>query len=282
MRRAWGLGVGCWGVIALLLLLAARAQVLVAQAPAQAQWPAPHISDNSFLIEEAYNQEAGVVQHINNLLAAGPSRSDFAYTFTQEWPLGGMTHQFSYTVPLFFPDGGDVALGDVLLNYRYQAVSKDRVAFAPRASLLVPTGSWHKQNGNGAPGLQVNLPLSLRLSHQFVTHLNGGGTYIPGARGPTGARKNLVLGNLGASVIGPVMERVNVMVEGLALWSQVVDSSGGMVSNSTFILNPGLRFAIDMGTLQVVPGFSVPITLGDTGTPASLFFYLSFEHPFKK
>jgi len=27
-----------------------------------------HIADNSFLIEEAYNQEAGVVQHISNLV----------------------------------------------------------------------------------------------------------------------------------------------------------------------------------------------------------------------
>jgi hypothetical protein len=256
------------------------AQRLMAQAPTP--WQAPRIADNSFLIEEAYNQEAGVVQHISNLLAAGPGRSDYAYTFTQEWPLGGMTHQLSYTVPLLFPDGQGGALGDIFINYRYQAVSNERVAFAPRASLLAPTGSWHKQNGNGAPGIQLNLPLSVRLSRQFVTHLNGGGTFIPGARGPTGAKKNLVLGNLGASLIGPIMERVNVMVEGVALWSQAVDSSGGTVSSSTFILNPGLRFALDIGSLQVVPGFSVPINFGETGTPSDLFFYLSFEHPFKK
>ena len=53
-------------------------------------------SGQSFLLEEAYNQEAGVVQHIQALRRE--QRSWF-YTFTQEWPLGGQDHQFSYTVP---------------------------------------------------------------------------------------------------------------------------------------------------------------------------------------
>ena len=49
------------------------------------------ISDNSFLIEEAYNQEPGVVQHISNF-----SRADLAarlgpIPFTQEWPFPGST-----------------------------------------------------------------------------------------------------------------------------------------------------------------------------------------------
>lgn len=58
--------------------------------------PAAGIQDNSFLIEEAYNQEAGVVQHINNLRRQG---RDWSYTFIQEWPIGSQTHQFSYNIP---------------------------------------------------------------------------------------------------------------------------------------------------------------------------------------
>ena len=47
------------------------------------------ITDNSFLVEEAFNQEAGVVQNIFTLdarreTAAGPRN------FTQEWPAPGM------------------------------------------------------------------------------------------------------------------------------------------------------------------------------------------------
>src|SRR5262245_46788886 len=85
----------------------------------------PGIQDNSFLIEEAYNQEAGVVQHINSFLRFWRSK-DFVYTFTQEWPVpGDARHQLSYTLPVqhagVLPDSGE-GLGDVLLNYRYQLV----------------------------------------------------------------------------------------------------------------------------------------------------------------
>lgn len=50
------------------------------------------IMDNSFLVEEAYNQEAGVVQHIFNAFyavdrAPGPDDSAWNLTFTQEWPI---------------------------------------------------------------------------------------------------------------------------------------------------------------------------------------------------
>ena len=53
------------------------------------------ISDNSFLVEEAFNQEAGVFQNIFGML-----RTDNAWipAFTQEWPLGSQKHQFSYTL----------------------------------------------------------------------------------------------------------------------------------------------------------------------------------------
>jgi hypothetical protein len=44
------------------------------------------IADNSFLIEEAYNQERGVVQHIGTWLRT-VSSSPWIFTFTQEWPL---------------------------------------------------------------------------------------------------------------------------------------------------------------------------------------------------
>ena len=55
------------------------------------------IQDNSFLIEEAYNQEFGFVQHISNFIYLADSR-DWAYTFTQEWPITGIRHQLSYTL----------------------------------------------------------------------------------------------------------------------------------------------------------------------------------------
>jgi hypothetical protein len=44
------------------------------------------IEDNSFFIEEAYNQEYRVVQHIFNGIYFSKPQKDFAFTFTQEWP----------------------------------------------------------------------------------------------------------------------------------------------------------------------------------------------------
>lgn len=47
---------------------------------------AKKIQDNSFLIEEAYNQEPGVVQHIQLFQYLKKSK-EWLYTFTQEWPV---------------------------------------------------------------------------------------------------------------------------------------------------------------------------------------------------
>src|SRR5689334_6991910 len=85
----------------------------------------PGIQDNSFLVEEAYNQEFGVVQHISTFTRFWNSK-DWAYSFTQEWPVpGDSRHQLSYTLLLqesgSFPDSG-AGIGDVALNYRYQLV----------------------------------------------------------------------------------------------------------------------------------------------------------------
>jgi hypothetical protein len=68
------------------------------------------IQDNSFLIEEAYNQEAGVVQHIFTYMRS--RGGTYASTFTQEWPVRGLTHQLSYTLPV------QRRRGDALINYR--------------------------------------------------------------------------------------------------------------------------------------------------------------------
>src|SRR4030095_4060822 len=130
--------------------------LLVVSSIAPAQDP-PEIQDNSFLIEEAYNQEFGVVQHINTFMRLWNS-DDWVYTFTQEWPVpGDPRHQFSYTLAAVHP--GDVTpqstgFGDTLLNYRYQLVGsgETRVAFSPRLSLLLPTGNSAVGRGVGGTG----------------------------------------------------------------------------------------------------------------------------------
>jgi hypothetical protein len=149
-------------VLNICLLLTSYLPPLTAQA----------IQDNSFLIEEAYNQERGVVQHISAFERA--DGGDWAYTFTQEWPLGGIRHQLSYTIPVENIEGFGTGLGDVALNYRYQLTGNPeaRTVAAPRLSLLLPTGDEAEGRGAGAVGFQVNLPVTLVLSNEKDTHWN--------------------------------------------------------------------------------------------------------------
>ncbi|MFZ4513715.1 MAG: hypothetical protein ACOYNX_08830, partial [Geothrix sp.] len=100
--------------LALPALLLATA--LVAEDKPQAKKEGP-IQDNSFLIEEAYNQEVGVVQHINTFTRYQDSK-DWVYTFTQEWPMGSQAHQLSFTLPwqrLGASLDGKQAFGDVAI-----------------------------------------------------------------------------------------------------------------------------------------------------------------------
>ena len=113
------------------------------------------IQDNSFLIEESYNQDYGVVQHINNFQRLWQSKT-WVYSFTQEWPVDpAPKNQLSYTLVAAhsgdFPASGTGA-GDIALNYRYQLAGNGdtRIAVAPRVSVLLPSGD--SKFGRGAGG----------------------------------------------------------------------------------------------------------------------------------
>ena len=223
-----------------------------------------HIADNSFLIEEAYNQEAGVVQHISTFSRA-ESGGTWDLGFTQEWPLGGIRHQLSYTVPLVHARSTGSGIGDILLNYRYQALGNggSELHVAPRLSLVVPTGSEEKGRGTGALGLQTNVPVSVVVSQAVATHYNAG-LSLEGESGAVDA-------HLGASGILRVRRWINFMLE--TTWSSA--------DEDVLLLNPGVRWAFDFESgLQIVPGLAYTLALGG-GEPDALFIYLSFEHPFR-
>lgn len=133
------------------------------------------IQDNSFLVEEAYNQEYGVVQHIQTFQRFWNTHS-WGYSYTNEWPVDAAPrHQLSYTVPVMnLADGSGTGLGDIALNYRYQLIGNGeaKVAFAPRFTLLVPTGDYKRGQGAGATGYQGMLPVSWVHNQRFTTHWN--------------------------------------------------------------------------------------------------------------
>ncbi len=242
------------------------------------------IEDNSFFIEEAYNQEEGVVQHISNCsFFSAPSRT-VEFTFTQEWPISGQTHQFSYTLPYLGVNGAG-GFGDILLNYRYQLFDSDNwAAIAPRLSVILRTGTGPAASGSKTAGWQFDIPISKRISNRFAVHLNAGVTLEPGfdeiRAGGANVKRALATYNVGGSIIWLATQDFNILAETLLLSAGEIGESGEYARSTEAIISPGVRYAINAGSLQIVPGLAVPVKLAGGGNTSGAFLYLSFEHPF--
>jgi hypothetical protein len=238
-----------------LVLIAAAARA-GAQAPDRSRkW---EILDNSFLVEESFNQEAGVVQNIFSWTRQRDGLWDGS--FTQEWPAPGMAHQFSYTLP-FARSGSATGLGDVLLNYRYQLRQETSggPAISPRVSVIIPTGRVDDGLGNDVLGLQVNVPASKQFG-DFYLHANAGFTWLPDVQRTP---------HVGGSGIWRITPMLNLMLEGVV----EIDESA--------TLSPGFRRGWNLGEHQIVIGIAVPVTRETGRTTAALLTYFSYELPFR-
>jgi hypothetical protein len=253
-------------------------------APQATPGPSSGIQDNSFLVEEAYNQDPGVVQHISGFMRQ--RSGDWAYTFTQEWPAPGVRHQLSFAVSVLgMAEGGGAGIGDLALNYRYQLVgdAEARLAVAPRVTVLMPTGDWRADRGAGAVGLQLVLPVSVVVSDRVVAHSNAGVTLVPNARNSDGERAGTTSFSLGQSLVWLTAPRFNVLVEAVWNRTQTVAGPGRTATADSIVVSPGIRWSYDFPSgLQIVPGIAVPIGVGPSAGDRAVFLYLSFEHPFGK
>jgi DtxR family Mn-dependent transcriptional regulator len=264
-------------VAALLIVLSLAATAAAQQsaaAPANGSEPFK-ITDNSFLVEEAFNQEAGIFQNIFN---AARSNGDWAETFTQEWPVVSQKHQFSYTLA-WGTEGGAATFGDTLLNYRYQAMLEEpgRPAFSPRVSVILPTASG--DTADGAAGLQFNLPFSKQTGDVYW-HWNAGLTWLPSVATAEGTR-NLQSPFLAGSAIVRLLPMLHAMLESVILFDE--QPNVGTPHEKTFTLSPGIRGGWNIGDQQLILGVAVPFTwAGDADRETAAFFYLSYELPFKK
>lgn len=247
-------------------------------------YPDHSIQDNSFLIEEAYNQEPGVVQHIN-FFQRNWRTGEWLAAFTQEYPVPGIRHQLSYTISHLRVDtstGTATGLGDLALNYRYQLVggAEARVAMAPRLTLLVPTGDDRRALGSGSTGVQISIPVSTVLSERWIAHWNAGATTVFSARDEKGNKAKTSVYDFGASLIW-LGRPLNAMLEALCLNAQTITGPGQTRRGTTFLINPGVRWAYDLPTgLEIVPGIGFPVAVGSGRPQYSLLLYLSFEHRF--
>jgi hypothetical protein len=237
------------------------------------------IEDNSFLIEEAYNQDPGVIQHISSFQFM--KDHSWIYTFTDEWPVPGRKHQLSTTIPLL--NNGQTGLGDILLNYRYQAIYRNRFAFSPRFSLIFPTGSWQKGLGAGVIGYQLSLPFSFLLSTKIATHYNLGVTFTPGIKNNDNSGSDQTVYNYGLSAILLLNKNFNLMFEVAGNRTYITSANSKTTTTNSLFINPGMRYAFNFKSgLQIVPGLAVPVGLGSSNGESGVYAYLSFEHPLWK
>ena len=198
-----------------------------------------NLQDNSFLLEEAYNQDPGVVQHIG--VFAINDDDEWELSFTEEFPLHGLKHQISYDVPV----NGD-GLGDVGVHYRYQLVgdADSDLAIAPRLSVILPTAD------DSETGVSLGIPISRVLAPRLAWHTNLDVTYQDGGSV-----------TIGQSLVYAPNSRMNVHLE--ATYDD----------DDQFIISPGARWSFQRPSgWQIVPGVAVPL-----GDEKAVLLYLSFE-----
>jgi hypothetical protein len=234
------------------------------------------IADNSFLVEEAFNQDNGVVQNI--FLMTRSRDGGWDASFTQEWPTPGQRHQFSYTMSLS-RIAGQNGIGDALVNYRLQVLTEadGRPAFAPRVSAVLPTGVDRRSLGASGLGWQLNAPFSKRVGAVYF-HWNVGGTFVPvvtaiSADGHVWTKTP----SLAASAIWAARPRLHLMIESYFAAEQATSGS----RKTTIIISPGVRGGWNFDARQLVLGLAVPVTRGDEPDVA-LLGYVSYELPFRK
>jgi hypothetical protein len=261
------------------LIVTAYAPVTTAQTPTTKDSARKfEILDNSFLLEEAFNQEAHVVQNIFSWTFARDG--EWGGTVTQEWPLWGMRNQFSYTIPLARANRR-VGVGDVLLNYRYQVreESARSPAVAPRVSLIVPTGNSSDGFGNGVVGVQMNVAFSKQVRDVYI-HWNVGSTWHPRMALPGGGRATLLSPQIAASGIWRVSPMFNLMLESVVLFEESVSDGARVVDERITTISPGFRRGWNIGDKQIVVGAAVPISVAESGRRTAVLTYFSYELPF--
>lgn len=219
------------------------------------------IEDNSILLEEAYNQEPGIYQFM--FLYQADKSKDWTGYFMNEIPVGGQSHQFSYSIPYKHLDGTDEGgIGDVGVNYRYQLMNEGNVALAPRIGVVLPTGDDKKGLGNGSAHYEFNMAASFKVHPHFVMHMNAGLNFQP----KDGTTPASIENSYGLSGIYHFSDTFDFMVETKGV-------------GTDFYVAPGVRTAINSGSWQFVPAVSYSHNVTPYANDYSIYAYLSLEGP---
>lgn len=281
----------CAGMLALLLTIFPAGLHAQEKTPAAAEKNYRFLQSNGLLIEEAYHQETGEVQHT---FSATRERSGlWTSAFSQEWPLWSEKHQLSVTMPMQLAanvlDGGGKGsakgIGDIEIGYSYFLLGNNdtRVTVSPAVSLILPTGNVGNGLGRGATGLELKVPVSVMLSERFVTHTNVGATLTHAAKNREGERCNLFDVEAGQGLVWLAHPQFNVLMDAIWARREAVAGKGLRECEYEFTISPGIRWGHTFHSgFAIIPGIAVPIGFGPSRGNRGMFLSVAIEHRFKK
>lgn len=241
------------------------------------------IEDNSFLLEEAFNQEWGVYQFIQKYQTFNKAGT-YDYAFENEIPITDKEFQFSYEIPVAqAEDGRPGYIGDMSLSYRWQPLNKDGFLISERFGLIVPTGNVKKDAGNGVYGFEFMQAATLTINEKWMNHWNFGFSMLPNAKvNNIPKRRTITSASAGSSLIYRWHENFNLMFEALLESGQSIQQDGSKTAETSLTLNPGFRWAWDYEwkDTQIVPGVSFPTEVLGDKVENGVLVYLSIEPKF--
>lgn len=235
------------------------------------------LEDNSFLVEEAYNQEPGVVQFIQ-VYQKDVKTKNWDYVFINEIPILDESNQFSYELPLGYDEVLESSqIRDIKLNYRREFFRNNQIVATGRISLVLPTGKYEDGFGLGALGVEGSLITSIKINQNWSQHWNIGYSTTPGAKNSTKDKADVSRYFYALSNIYFFTDTLNFLVEIVGSQSEEVISQDTKNWQHDMILSPGFRTAFDVGNWQFVPGIAYPIGLGPIAGQNQILGYLSIE-----
>ena len=172
-------------------------------------------------------------------------------------------------------DSTTSGIGDLLLNYRYQVLFENDVkpAFAPRFSLILPTGNQRRGIGSESFGFQSNLPFSKTVADRLTLHANAGMTSLFDVEG-----RSPISFNLGGSAVYAATRDFNILFEVVGEKIETVNSGRRTERERVLTLSPGIRYAFNFPETQIVIGVGAPASFVRKEKPIfGAIFYLSFE-----
>jgi Putative MetA-pathway of phenol degradation len=244
------------------------------------------LQSNGLLVETAYHQEAGELQH--TFAMSRTNRRNWASVFTEEIPLGSGKHQLSFSLPaqLVRNDAESFrGIGDAKFEYSYflYGNNSSKVTFAPGFGVSLPTGNYRKELGAGASGVSAKLPVSVMLGKRFAANSTFEMSYTRRAKNAEGEKANLVGYEFGQSFVWFAKPKLNLLVE--AVWERSPEVIGDNLKKyeRELYVSPGVRWAHTFKNgLMIIPSIGVPIGVGASRGTHGIFFSIGFEHSIGK